>query len=51
VHPRKVYFFPSSGRVLVKKLMRMHNDTLVRREKEYEERLSEAPVAGDIELF
>ena len=51
VHPRKVYFFPSSGRVLVKKLMRMHNDTLVRREKEYEERLSEAPVAGEIELF
>lgn len=51
VHPRKVYFFPASGRVLVKKLMRMHNDTLVRREKEYAARLSEGPVVGDVELF
>jgi len=51
VYPRKVYFFPDSGRALVKKLVRLHNDTLVRREKEYEARLSEAPVSGDIELF
>jgi chemotaxis protein CheD len=51
VHPRKVYFFPASGRVLVKKLIRLHNDTLIRREKEYAARLTEVPVAGDIELF
>jgi len=51
VYPRKVYFFPHTGRVLVKKLVRMHNDTLIRREKEYAARLSEAPVAGEIELF
>jgi chemotaxis protein CheD len=51
VHPRKVYFFPASGRVLVKKLVRMHNDTLIRREKEYAARLTEAPVSGEIELF
>lgn len=51
VYPRKVYYFPNSGRVLVKKLVRMHNDTLMRREKEYAARLTEAPVAGDIELF
>lgn len=51
VHPRKVYFFPYTGRVLVKKLMRMHNDTLLKREKEYQARISEAPVSGDIELF
>jgi len=51
VHPRKVYFFPENGRVLVKRLVRLHNDTLIRREKEYAARLSEAPVAGDIELF
>ena len=49
--PRKVYFFPNSGRVLVKKLRRMHNDTVMRREKEYAARLTEAPVSGDIELF
>lgn len=51
VHPRKVYFFPQSGRVLVKKLVRLHNDTLIRRESEYAARLAEAPVAGEIELF
>lgn len=51
VYPRKVYFFPGTGRVLVKKLVRMHNDTLIRREKEYAARLTEVPVAGEIELF
>lgn len=51
IHPRKVYFFPGTGRVLVKKLTRLHNDTLLRRESEYAARLSEAPVSGDIELF
>lgn len=51
IHPRKVYFFPQNGRVLVKKLVRQHNDTLARREREYAERLSEVPVSGDIELF
>jgi len=51
VYPRKVYFFPTSGRVLVKKLVRMHNDTLVRRESEYAARLTESPVAGEVELF
>jgi len=51
IYPRKVYFFPHTGKVLVKKLVRMHNDTLVRREKEYAARLTEAPVAGEIELF
>lgn len=51
VYPRKIYYFPNSGRVLVKKLVRMHNDTVLRREKEYAARLTEAPVAGEIELF
>lgn len=51
IYPRKIYFFPSNGRVLVKKLVRLHNDTLVRRESEYAARLVETPVAGDVELF
>lgn len=51
VYPRKIYYFPSSGRVLVKKLVRMHNDTVMRRENEYAARLIEAPLAGEIELF
>lgn len=51
IHPRKVYFFPATGRVLVKKLVRIHNDTLDRREKAYAARLSEEPASGEIELF
>lgn len=51
VYPRKVYFFPQNGKVMVKRLVRLHNDTLIRREKEYAARLTEAPVAGEIELF
>jgi len=49
-YPRKVYYFPNSGRVLVKKLHRVHNETLFSRERDYKARLS-GPVAGDVELF
>ena len=51
VHPRKVYFFPRTGKVLVKKLMQTHNDTLAKRELDYASRLKVEPVAGDIDLF
>ncbi|MBY0238586.1 MAG: chemoreceptor glutamine deamidase CheD [Burkholderiaceae bacterium] len=51
IYPRKVYFFPRTGKVLVKKLMQTHNDTLVKRETEYASRLKKQPVAGDVELF
>ncbi|USX16456.1 chemoreceptor glutamine deamidase CheD [Oxalobacteraceae bacterium OTU3REALA1] len=51
IHPRKVYFFPRTGKVLVKKLMQTHNDTLAKRENEYASRLKKAPVGGEIDLF
>jgi chemotaxis protein CheD len=51
IYPRKVYFFPSSGRVLVKKLKQVHNDTIVQRETEYGSRLQTAEMGGDVELF
>lgn len=51
VFPRKIYFFPASGRVLVKRLTRLHNDTLAKRERDYAARLSGATIAGDVELF
>jgi len=50
-YPRKVYYFPNSGRVLVKKLHRVHNDTLFSREQAYQSRLASAKVEGDVELF
>jgi chemotaxis protein CheD len=51
VHPRKVYYFPRSGKVLVKKLRQLNNNTLVNREQDYASRLQSTAVAGDIELF
>ncbi|MCE3265098.1 MAG: chemotaxis protein CheD [Pseudoduganella sp.] len=51
IYPRKVYFFPRTGKVLVKKLMQTHNDTLAQRENEYANRLKAKPVAGEVELF
>jgi chemotaxis protein CheD len=50
-YPRKVYYFPETGRVLVKKLHRVHNETLFSRERTYKDRLTGAEVAGDVELF
>jgi chemotaxis protein CheD len=49
--PRKIYFFPHTGRVLVKRLKKLHNRTILDREQEYGGRLKQAPVAGDVELF
>ncbi|HZW20270.1 chemoreceptor glutamine deamidase CheD [Noviherbaspirillum sp.] len=51
IYPRKVYFFPRSGKVLVKKLKQLNNNTLVNREQDYASRLLTTPVAGDVELF
>ena len=51
IYPRKVYFFPRTGKVLVKKLMQVHNDTLVKREQDYASRLRTNSVGGDVELF
>lgn len=48
--PRKLYYFPASGRVRLKTLRERHNDTVTRRESEYRGRLSR-PVAGAVELF
>lgn len=39
IYPRKVYFFPKTGRVLVRKIKELRNDTLVKREVEYASRL------------
>ena len=51
IYPRKVYFFPRTGKVLVKKLMQTQNDTLARRELDYASRLKVTPVGGAIDLF
>ena len=51
IYPRKVYYFPSSGKVMVKKLRTLHNNTVFAREKDYSSRLKKSKVEGDVELF
>ena len=51
VWPRKIYFFPRTGRVMVKRLRKVNNDTIVLRERDYGARLFHSPIEGGAELF
>lgn len=51
VFPRKVVYFPTTGRVLVKKLRTMHNDTIIRREETYLNNIDNTRIEGEVELF
>lgn len=51
IYPRKVYYTPATGRMLVKKLRSLHNDTVVERESRYRSQIEAAPVQGAVELF
>ena len=50
-YPRKVYFFPHTGQVLVKRIERTHNDTVLERERAYFREVGQVPIEGDVELF
>lgn len=53
IWPRKVYLFPTTGRVLVRKLKSLHNNTIAVREREYRSQMAETGGAttGAVELF
>jgi chemotaxis protein CheD len=51
IHPRKVMYLPAEGRVRVKKLRSLHNNTIIERETSYQQTLEVEKVAGDVELF
>ncbi|MCI0507741.1 MAG: chemoreceptor glutamine deamidase CheD [Gammaproteobacteria bacterium] len=50
-HPRKIVYFPLTGKVRVKKLRSLHNQTIIERESRYLQDIQSHPVSGDIELF
>lgn len=50
IYPRKVLYHPQTGKVNVKKLRSMHNNTILTREEQYLQEIKQ-PLAGDIELF
>lgn len=52
--PRKVYFFPDTGKVMVRKIKSLHNNTIMDRESAYRMQLRHKPAASsnhDVELF
>ena len=51
IYPRKVNFYPKTGRVRMKKIKDLHNDTLILREKRYGTQLKDVSVESSIELF
>lgn len=51
IYPRKILYYPRTGRVRMKKLKHMHNTTVIEREQAYRRDLEQSPIAGEIELF
>jgi len=51
VHPRRLQFFPDSGRVRRQYLSSRHEEELAQREAELRKNISRTEVGGDIELF
>jgi chemotaxis protein CheD len=51
VYPRKVRYFPKTGKLQVMKLRSLHNDTLISRETDYKKHIEEDKIEGDVELF
>lgn len=49
--PRMVVYFPATGKVRVKRLRSLHNNTIVELETKYLNTIEKKPVSGDIELF
>jgi chemotaxis protein CheD len=51
IYPRKVYYFPKTGKVMVRKLRNLHNHTILERETDYRSRLKQTNLGGEVELF
>ena len=51
IYPRKVNFFPKTGRVRMKKIKDLHNETIILREKQYGSQIKDLSVESTIELF
>ena len=49
--PRKIQYYPSTGRARVKCLNSLHNETLNIRESTYIKTINKSPVEGKIDLF
>lgn len=51
IYPRKVQYNPKNGKVRLKKLRSLHNDTITAREREYMQTISKGDQQGEVDLF
>jgi len=51
IYPRKVIYFPKTGKVRMKKIKDLHNETIASREKQYRSSIKDVTVESDVELF
>jgi chemotaxis protein CheD len=51
IFPRMLVYFPATGKVRVKRLRSLHNNTIAAQEASYLETIEAKPVSGDVELF
>jgi chemotaxis protein CheD len=51
IYPRRVAFFPETGKVMMKRLLRVQNETINEREMQYRDELAHQKVSNDVELF
>ncbi len=49
--PRKVLYYPDTGRARVRKLRALKNETILQREERYLNTLENEPISGNVELF
>jgi chemotaxis protein CheD len=51
IHPRKVWYIPATGKVLVRRLPHAHDTAIASEEIAYRNQLKQQPRAGGVELF
>jgi len=51
IYPRRVLYYPKTGKVRVKKLQNIHSNRIIERENLYRSTLKDDSVEGEVELF
>jgi chemotaxis protein CheD len=51
IYPRKIIYFPQTGKVGMKKIKDLHNDTIAQRERKYFNSIRNINVESEVELF
>ncbi len=49
--PRSLHYYPTTGKVMMRKLQRKEDFVIIEEERKYEKRLTTKQIEGDIELF